>query len=93
MPSISGQHEDPTHILNCPTPLATLRWEKALTILEVWMTEHHTMLELQTATLKYLIEWRQPRPLTDILPGLPLPLDTDYGRQLSSRTILNATVS
>jgi hypothetical protein len=34
-PRCPEQDEDPPHILNCPAPSATLRWEKALTVLEV----------------------------------------------------------
>ena len=53
-PRCPEQHEDPTHILLCPAPSATLRWDKALTALETWMTVHHTMPELQTDILKCL---------------------------------------
>jgi hypothetical protein len=56
------QDEDPPHILNCPAPSATLRWEKALTVLEVWMTAHHTMPELMTALLRCLHKWKYPNP-------------------------------
>jgi hypothetical protein len=61
-PRCPEQDEDPPHILKCPAPSATLRWEKALTVLEVWMTAHHTMPELTTAILRCLEEWKHPNP-------------------------------
>jgi hypothetical protein len=61
-PLCPEQDEDPPHILNCPAPSATLRWEKALTVLEVWMTAHHTMPELTTALLRCLHKWKHPNP-------------------------------
>ena len=61
-PRCPEQHEDPPHISNCPAPSATLRWEKALTALDVWMTAHHTMPELTTAILRCLHEWKHPNP-------------------------------
>jgi hypothetical protein len=61
-PRCPKQDEDPPHILNCPSLSATLHWEKALTVLEVWMTAHHTMPELMTALLRCLHEWKHPNP-------------------------------
>ncbi len=74
------------HILKCPAPLATLCWGNALTGLEEWMTTHYTMPELQTAILRCLREWRQPRPrrhfarvsLTTLFGLREAVLDQDY---------------
>jgi hypothetical protein len=61
-PRYPEQDEDPAHILSCPAPSATLRWEKALTVLEVWMTAQHTMPELTAALLRCLHKWKHPNP-------------------------------
>jgi hypothetical protein len=61
-PRCPEQDEDSPHILNCPAPSATLRWEKALTVWEVWMTAHPTMPDLTAALLRCLHEWKHPNP-------------------------------
>ena len=61
-PRCPEMHETPMHILTCPSPSATQRWDQSLLALEVWMTEHHTTPEVQTTILTCLREWRHPHP-------------------------------
>jgi len=63
-PHCSALLDDKLHIIRCPTPEATAKWQSFLTDLKLWLREQKTSPTLADAILSSLQAWYKDEPVS-----------------------------